>query len=187
MTNYGTLQTLLAYLVAAPSLVGVSVVFGEENIRSSAHKLPVVTVVPVGGPWVAGGGAYYRAANVNLNALWMTQESIDLYLWSADVDGDGRAKDDAQPIDHANAVENLRARVLQAFQTQQAQENAEGEAQYGWMYRPVSGRWETQQDESNRYGRTYVLTVQVDITVPDALPVEADVDEVVIDPIEITG
>lgn len=187
MTNYGTLQTLVAYLAAAPSLVGVSVVFGEENIRSQAHPLPMVTVVPVGGPWVPGGAGYYKAADPDTGNLWMTQESIDLYLWSADIDSDGRVKDTAQPIDNANAVENLRARVLQAFQTQQAHELADGTKQYGWMFRPVSGRWETQQDEANRYGRTYVLTVSVDITVPDRLPVDADVDEVVIDPIEITG
>lgn len=183
--NYGSLQTLVALLAAAPSLAGVSVAFGEENIRSTAFKLPMITVVPIGGPWVQGGGAYYKDSDPSLNSLWMTQENIDCYLWSADIDSDGRVKDTAQPIDNANAVENLRCRTLQAFQTQQAQFKSDGSKRYGFMYRPVSGRWERQTDEVNRYGRVYVLTVNVDITVPDVLPVDATIDDVLLNPITI--
>jgi len=182
--NYGSLKTLVSLLEAFLVPLGISVAFGEEYIRAAEYKLPMVTVVPIGGPWVPGGGGYYKSANPNVGGPWMTNENIDLYLWSADIDSDGRVKDEAKPIDNANAVENLRARVLQAFQSQTAFYASDGVTKkYGFMFRPTSGRWERQADESNRYGRVYILTVNVDITVPDVLPVDATIDEVILDPI----
>jgi hypothetical protein len=182
--NYGSLKTLVELLGAFLVPLGISVVFGEENIRAQDAQLPMVVVVPIGGQWVVGGASYYKSANPNVGGPWMTQENIDLYLWSADIDSDGRAKDNATAIDHANAVENLRARVLQAFQSQTAFYATDGVTKkYGFMFRPTSGRWERQGDEINRYGRVYVLTVNVDITVPDVLPVDATIDEVILDPI----
>ena len=174
MSSVGSIKTLVAMLSAFLTPFGISVAYGEELIAANDYKLPMVVVVPVGGPWTQG--AYYEAATQEQNNIWQTQEQIDLYLWSADVDANGRERDTATPVDHADAVENLRARVLQALQDQ---------APSGLMYRPYAGRWEFAQNEVNRYGRGYVLSVQVDISVPAIQPTEVTVDEVTITP-EIT-
>jgi hypothetical protein len=57
----------------------------------------------------------------------------------------------------------------------------------GLTFRIVSGRWALSNNVTIRQGRVYVLTIQIDITVPTALPVEGDVDFVTIDPIEIVA
>ncbi len=163
---YGSLRILMTMLAAAPAMEGVSLVFGEENINAQEYPLPMVVVVPVGGGWgPPGAPGYYKNASLDVNNIWMTQESIDLYLWNNDADPE------ATEVNHADAVEDLRARVLQSLQTQ---------APNGLMYRPLSGRWQQQDKETNRFGRAYVLTVQVDITVPDTLPVLATVEKVTV-------
>lgn len=162
--SVGSLATLMTMLQAAPTLSGASVVFGEEMVAAQDKDLPMVAIVPVGGTWgPPGAPGYYQIADVNLNNIWMTQESIDLYLWAASLDPN------ADPIDHASAIEEFRAQVLQAFQHQ---------APTGLMFKPVSGRWQLDQRAVVRYGRAYVLTVVVDITIPDVLPVYATVETV---------
>lgn len=163
---YGSLKTLMVMLTATPALSGISLVFGEENINAQEFPLPMVVMVPVGGTWgPPGTPGYYKNASPDLNNIWMTQETIDLYLWNNDPDAE------ATEVDHADAVEDLRARVLQALQSQSPQ---------GLMYRPVSGRWQLADKENNRFGRAYVLTVSVDITIPDTLPVLATIEEVTV-------
>src|SRR5258706_639714 len=163
MHNTGALKTLMTMLSEAPSLADATIVFGEEMVHAQDQALPMVVVVPTGGTWMMPG--YYKNGNVDVNNIWMTSENIDLYLWAASIESD------STPVDHANAVEALRAAVLQAFQDQQP---------YGLMYRPISGRWMLGHDELNRYGRAYVLTISVDTTVPDVVPVEPDVSKTTI-------
>lgn len=185
--NIGSIKTLCTMLSGFLSAYDIDVRYGEEFVFANDMKLPCVIVVPNGGPWEQNGYArdtahqntdangrtnvYYDSTSENNR--WMTHEDIQLYCWSADVDANGREKDTAQPVDHANAVENLRAKVLQALQQQ---------APNGLMYRPIAGQWVRASEEVTRYGRAYVLTVNVDITVPDLQPVLADVDEVTITP-----
>lgn len=186
--NIGAIKTLVTMLGAFLTPYGIQCVYGEEFVWSNAVQLPCVVVAPLGGTWeqngyardplVSSGGdpAFSYAPSQMERNRWMTHEDIQIYCWSADVDANGREKDTATPVDHANAVENLRAKVLQALQDQ---------APNGLMYRPVSGQWVWAGSETLRYGRAYVLTVNVDITVPDIIPVDATVEEVTINP-EIT-
>ncbi len=177
----GSIKTLITMLSGFLGTYGIQVVYGEEFVWAADQKLPCVVVAPVGGPWEQNGYARDTAVvsgngNTTFDSTsefnrWMTHEDISIYCWSADVDANGREKDTAKPVDHADAVENLRAKVLQALQQQ---------APNGLMYRPVSGQWVWAGSETLRYGRAYVLTVNVDITVPDIQPVLVTVDEVTI-------
>jgi hypothetical protein len=159
----GALKTLFNMLQSAQSMEGVSIAFGEENKVAQEYPLPYVCMVPLGGPWQQPG--YYRNADIDIHNQWMTTESVDFYLWAFDTDADATA------IDHADATEVLRAQVLAALQQQ---------APNGLMFRPINGRWQLFQDQSARYGRAYVLTVSVDITVTDLLPKDTTVTEVTI-------
>ncbi len=142
----------------------------------------------MGGPWEQNGyardtaqtssGGYTHYPSTDESNRWMTHEDISIYCWSADVDSNGMEKPTATPVDHADAVENLRAKVLQALQQQ---------APNGLMYRPTQGQWIWAGSETLRYGRAYVLTVNVDVTVPDIQPVDATVTEVTINPEIVEG
>ncbi len=179
----GSIRTLVTMLSGFLDVYGIDVRYGEEFVFANDVRLPCVVVVPVGGPWEQNGYArdtahtnaegrtYFDASSENNR--WMTHEDMQIFCWSADVDANGREKDTATPIDHADAVENLRAKVLQAFQQQ---------TNDGLMYRPVGGEWVRASSETLRYGRAYVLTVNVDVTVPDIQPVLADVTETTINP-----
>ena len=164
--SYGALKTLYTMLQGAPSLEGVTLSFGEESVNAEENALPAVAMVPIGGPWLAPQG--FLGSDPSLNVIWMARENIDLYLWAAS------SEPTAQPIDHADAIENLRVRVLQAFQY----------AQFpgGLRYIPQSGRWQLARNETNRYGRAYVLTIQVEISVPDQEPVNATVTKETFNP-----
>lgn len=186
--NIGSVKTLVTMLGSFLSVYGIQCVYGEEYVYAQDVQLPCVVVIPVGGPWEQNGYArdtadtssstqttYPSASEFN---RWMTHEDIDLVCWSGDVDSTGRIKDSATNLDNCNAVENLRAKVLQALQQQ---------APNGLMYRPVAGQWARANDEVLRYGRAYVLTVNVDITVPDLQPVDATVIETTINPSIVEG
>jgi hypothetical protein len=162
--NYGALKTLLTMLQSAPSLRGVSVLFGEEMIAAQDSACPVVVMVPGAGQW--GSPGYIQDVNPSVEMIWATTESIDLYCWAAATGNDS-------PIDNADAVEVLRARVLQAFQLQ---------LNNGLAYRPVSGRWLAMGNSVNRFGRAYVLTVQVDIGIPAVLYPDATVTQTTLNP-----
>lgn len=149
--SVGSLRTLVQMLQAAPSLIaiGASVVFGEEPETAYNQPLPIVVVMPSGGTWTMNGYAY-GVSSYDYQNIWMTTESIDIYLWAQ---GAGGAP---SQLDNADAVEVLRAAVLQAFQSQQ---------DAGLKYAPVMGTWKRTVGGMSRYGRAYVLTVQVDISV----------------------
>lgn len=184
----GSLKTLVQMLKAFFDVYGIDVRFGEEFVWDTTVKLPCVVVAPLGGQWeqngylkdtrrtTTSGAGYAYYDSDERNNQWMTHEDIQIYCWSADVDANGMEKATATAVDHADAVENLRAKVLQALQQQ---------APNGLMFRPVNGQWVWAGSETLRYGRAYVLTVNVDITVPDIAPVDVTVAEVTINP-EIT-
>jgi hypothetical protein len=162
VNTYTTLMTMLA---ESPSMVGVSLAFGEENINAQEYDLPLVVVVPIGGPLQQSGadGGYYRAASNDQDNLWNTREAVALVLWAASTDSL------ATPAMHADECETLRQKTLQALQCQ---------APNGLMFRPVSGQWMRSNDVTVRFGRAYTLTCSVDISIPGLHPVEADVDVV---------
>lgn len=149
--SVGSLRTLFTTLATAPSLLALSasVVFGEEPESAWNMPVPVVLIMPSGGPWTMDG--YGKGIDSNdYDNIWMTTESIDIYMWAQG----------AQPaptqLDNADAVEILRAAVLQALQSQQDS---------GLKYAPVVGQWKRTIGGMSRYGRAYVLTVQTDISV----------------------
>ena len=162
--SVGSLATLMTMLQAAPTLADASVVFGEENIAAQDYPLPMVVVEPTSGAFRSDGEpGYYQNADVNLNNIWMKGQTIDLWLWAASLDPN------AYPVDHADAIECFEAQVLQALQFQ---------APNGLKFHPVADRWQTDGKAVVRYGRALVLTVVVDITIPDVLPVYATVETV---------
>lgn len=158
--SIGALKTLMTMLEDSPTLAGVSVEFGEENINAQDVATPFVCIVPRNGTWYEPG--YIKELNPNIEMLWATTESVDVYLWDFD------SSVNADLVDHADKVEQLRAKVLQALQNQRP---------YGLYFKPVSGRWSTMQEQQSRYGRGYVLTVQVEIGIPDVDPTEVTMDE----------
>ncbi len=179
----GSLKTLYQMLGAFLSVYGIDVRFGEEFIFAQDVQVPVAVIVPVGGPWeqngygrdtahTTAGGHTYNLSD-DENNRWMTHEDIDIVCWGADVDANGHLKDNATPVDHADATENLVNMVLRALQDQ---------APNGLMYRPVRGQWIRAKDEVLRYGRAYALTVNVDKTVTGLQPVDATIIEVEINP-----
>jgi hypothetical protein len=167
----GSLKTLVQMLKGFFDVYNIDVRFGEEFVWDNTVKLPCVVVAPLGGQWEQTGN--FRDASQYQNNTWMTNEDIQIYCWAAAVDANGRELDTATAVDHADAVENLRAKVLQSFQQQ---------APYGLMFRPTHGQWVWAGSETVRYGRAYVLTVNVDISVPDIQPVDATVITETINP-----
>lgn len=157
MGVYGTLVTMLS---GAAPLAGVNVRFGEEAIADESSADPRVVIVPTGGAVNSFG--YQQAGDPDDENRWSIVEQCDLWCgaWSSSVG--------AQPVDHADAVDDLRRRVLSALAIQRLSENpATGAVDGGLCWTPVSGRWERFGDSVMRYGRAYVLTVQVELTVTD--------------------
>jgi hypothetical protein len=157
LMSLGSLKPLLLMLQAAPSLAGVSVVFGEEMTPAQDIPTPMVVMVPIAGSLTNQPG-YIRNVDPSVNMTWFVVEDIELRMWAYS------SATNAQPIDHADAVETLRAQVLQALQFQQAPG--------GLRYIPQRERWDLMQNASIRYGRSLALTVQVEIGIPDVLPTE---------------
>lgn len=165
---YGALKTLMQMLAAAPSLASVAVAFGEEEIANEVPACPKVVIVPTDGAWSAPG--YIRAIEPDREMLWATLENIEVWCMGFST------LPSATPIDHADATEDLRAFVLQAFQSQRDGEDPmTGDPERGLFYKPIAGRWVRMDDAVVRFGRAYVLTLQVEIGVPTAAPQLADV------------
>ncbi len=182
MATYGSLKRFYDMIRTAPSMAGVSVAFGEETIAANEYPTPRLTIVPLGGNWGENNNTpgYERDSDPNLQNLWMTGEVVELHCWAI---ADGQLP---KPVDHADAVENLRALTLQALQSQRARyasDNATKER--GLTFRVISGRWALANNVTIREGRCYVLTIQIDITVPSALPAEATIEHITLDPIAI--
>ncbi len=152
----GSLRTLFQTLTASALLAGVSLSFGEEKIAGLDPSPNHVVVVPVGGPWSDNGYARGIDPDEGGNAIWMTRERIDIYCYAHD------PTEGAGPVDHADAVESLRTRVLQALLGQQ---------NGGLFFKPTNGTWMTAQNEISRFGRAYVISLNVDISVVGIAPI----------------
>lgn len=160
--SLGSLKTLLTTLQASALLAmapAVTVVFGEEALVAYDAALPLVVMVPAGGPWEIG---YYQGADQDQDGAWSTSESCDFYIFAASTTS-------TAPIDQADAVESVRARLLQAMQGQQDS---------GLWWAPVSGQWLTGANELARYGHAYRLSILLSIAVPGVVPVDATVTTV---------
>lgn len=167
----GPLKTLFGALAASTYLTGVSLVYGEEEVHDQSIVLPMVTMVPMGGPFEASPG-YSANLDPAIESQWAVVESVDLYLWAAD------ASPTATPIDHTDATETLRQLVLSALQDQRAQYTDVADVARGLFYRPVSQRWQTMQSAYVRYGRALVITVAILIPIAMAPPQEATITSV---------
>lgn len=163
----GALKTLVTMLQASTFLTAssVSVVFGEEEVNDQSKALPMVAVVPKGGPIVDSG--YAQGTDPSVEMVWATKEQIELYLWAYSTASNATA------IDHADAVEALRLLVLSAMQDQRY--NQDGNDGGGLAYEAKGGRWELMQGAFNRYGRAYVMTVEVEIPIPMTQAVNATI------------
>lgn len=155
--------TLLATLQASVQLSGVAVSFGEEFIAGADRMPPRIDVVPVGGPWSDCGYAQGTDPDLGANPTPTTQEQFDVYCYGYDT------TDGATAVNHADATLWIATQVMRAFYAQPAT---------GLYVKPISGRWVPAQNEISRFGRVYVLSFRVDITVPGDSPVEALVTSV---------
>jgi hypothetical protein len=164
--SLGSLKNLFTALQAAPALQGVSVVYGEENEFAQEYPLPLVVIIPEGGPFAPGQG-YIKGVSQSVPVIWTVNESINIAIWAASSDPAAQAA-----IDHADATENTAALVLQALNTQRPS---------GLMYKPAARRWATFGGALSQYGRALVLSVAVQIPIPASSPPTATVTSVEID------
>lgn len=163
----GALKTLYGALQASAYMAGVSLVYGEEEVNDQSLALPMVVIVPRGGP-IDNDPGYVKGLDPTIERVWGVSESIDLYLWANAVSG--------LPIDNADAVESLRQLVLSALQDQRVAFDSNGNELDGLWYKAVSQRWETMQGAFTRFGRSLILTVTAEISVPMATPPNATVN-----------
>lgn len=155
MTSIASIKTLVTMLREAPTLVGASIAFGDENISAQEYALPYLCVVPTGGQYKPGQG-YFKQADTDIYVIWNVDTKLDLYLWAHSEDPS------AEALDHVEAIEIFRAQVLQAINNQRPS---------GLFYYPVSERWSAYDDQiTSRYGRALVLTVNCEVSIPDVLP-----------------
>lgn len=169
ITNQGSLKTLVTMLQQSSYLTGISVGFGEEFIKAQEEFTPYICIVPKGGPWELNPG-YAKSTDPNVTMLWGNREELDVYCWAVAADPN------APPIDHADAVENLVACVLCAFQDQRAIYNSDTNQNAGGVwYKAVRGQWSLYGNALIRYGRAYILSVVIEKTVSMLPPQEATV------------
>lgn len=176
----GALKTLFGALQASTFLTGVTLVFGEEEVHDTAQPLPMVVMVPMGGPFVDSPG-YSRNLDVAVEQQWGVNESIDLYLWAMDTNPL------AQPIDHADRIESLRANVLAALQDQRAQYTDFINIAHGLWFKPIQQRWQQMQGGYIRLGRALVITVISEIPIAMPVPPEATITSTQINKTLILG
>lgn len=163
----GPLKTLFGALQASTFMTGVSVIFGDEETFTQRFKLPLVVMVPRGGPFTSPG--YAQATDPETELLWETAETVEFWLWSASTNPAAQGA-----VDHADAIEALRQLVLSALQDQRAQYTDAGTPTYGVAYSAVAGRWEVSTNPSSRFGRAYVLSVRVAVSIPMAAPTSTE-------------
>lgn len=169
----GALKTLFGALQASSFMTGVPLVFGDEEINTQRNKLPCVVMVPRGGSYVEPG--YALALDPAVETIWETAETVEFWIWSASTDTSNQAA-----IDHVDAIESTRQLVLSALRDQRAQYTDVASVAYGLQYKVLSGRWETMANAISRYGRAYVLTVTIPISIPMAAPQQATVTSITV-------
>ena len=164
----GAIKTLYQMLASSSFLSGVSLVYGEEQINGRDYTYPAVVMVPTRGD-INNQPGYIKDLDPSVEMVWGITETIDLYLVAFS------SLPNAQPIDHADAVETLRQQVLSALQDQRAQFTDVVNVSYGLYYKANSERWDMYQNAQKRYGRSLVLTVTAEISVPMATPASATI------------
>ncbi len=155
-----SLKTLYIALQNAPTLRGVSVVYGEEFVSTTAYNLPLIVMVPTTGTYSQEG--YQQDQPRYSRSISRKKQMVKLYCWAFDIAN--------TPIDNTNAMETLEAQVHQALAYQRSNENTKG-----IMWFPISCSWETMKGAFTRYGRGLVIDVNVEITIPDVIPEEANI------------
>jgi hypothetical protein len=161
----GPLKTLFGALASSQALAGVSLIYGEEEVHTQALPLPMVVMVPMGGPYEESP-AYSAAFDETIATQWGLTQAVDFYLWASD------PSPTALAIDHVDAIEALRVNVLSALQDQRAHWTPTGETERGLYYKPLAERWAQMDGAYSRFGRGLVLTVQVPTPLaPPAPPV----------------
>jgi hypothetical protein len=171
----GPLKTLFLALQASAYLQGVSLAFGEESRRAQEYSLPLVCMVPRGGPY---SDPEFTRQVINgqivdidptTERVWQVNTTIDLYLWATS------NEPGALPIDEADAAETLRVLVCSALQDQRAMTDVNGNVALGLNFTVERDRWETMEDGWNRFGRALVISVQIPEPVLMPPPPEATV------------
>lgn len=162
-TVYSYLNTLLKTAPSLQSNALNAVLFGEEHIYDENRKPPAIVVVPMGGP-IGMGTAPKGLDPEQVNMIWETSEMIHVHCW-----GKSYAKN-ANSLDHYNATDLLRQNVLKAFQFQRYDADPEDDKINdgpGYWFKPVNGYWVTYGDSVTRYGRAYVIEIEVKILIID--------------------
>lgn len=151
----GPLKTFMTMLRASSYLTGVSVMYGEEEQHDQSQALPMIVVIPIGGPVEYGG--YAKGGDAEVEQKWKLPEQLEIKCWAASV------SPTALPEDHADAIESLLTSVLSALQDQRANQGFDGSA-HGLWWKPTSGRWELMGGGWVRYGRGYTLSLTLEKT-----------------------
>jgi hypothetical protein len=162
--SLGSLKNLYMALSTAPTLAGMSVVYGEEFANAQDYPLPLFVIMPKGGPFTPGQG-YIKGMGQTIQVIWMVDEQIDVAVWAS-------AGDSAQPIDNADATENAAALMLQALANQRPS---------GLTYRPVARNWSQMQGAVSRFGRGLILSFVAQVPIPGVTPSTATVTSIEID------
>lgn len=162
---YGSLKDFFTSFKAAPSLAGASVVFGEESIPAQSQALPLVVVVPQGGPIKKGQGMPVKNLPLGTSRIWQVAEAVDILIWTK------ASGTHALPIDHADAVEDVAAFVLQALEYQRPQ---------GLNYEATGRAWATLENGQSRLGRALKLSIRLDVSVVNVAPPTATVTGLVV-------
>jgi hypothetical protein len=158
-----SIKTLYLALQNAPTLQGVSVVYGEEMVATTAYSLPLVVMVPDTFTYTQEG--YQQNQPTYSRSISRKKQLVHLYCWAVDPLNTS--------IDNTNAMETLEAQVHQALAYQRS--NA---ATSGIMWFPQGGKWQLMKGAFTRFGRGMVIDVNVEITVPDVIPEKAGISYV---------
>lgn len=160
----GGLKTLMNTLIADPILAAhnVLIAFGEESMQLASDGQPYLCVVPMGGQWTSEPG-YSSTLPEGTSDVWTRYELLDLQMVN------NSAASNATGIDHEDSIEDLCTWTLQALK---------GQLSTGLYFKPLSGRWLQMQGAASRFGRTYILTCSIEITVAGVQPTNATVTSV---------
>ena len=168
------LKTLYQALQASPFLSAnsVTLIFGDEETDTQRFPLPNVVMIAKGGSY--DEPAYAGFIDPATEMLWNKYETVEFWLRAVSTDTVNQGA-----IDHTDAIEALRQTFLSAIRDQRAAYTDVANVQYGLFAKPLSGRWETVgQNAPSRFGRVYVLTCQVNISIVMGAPAFATITTV---------
>ena len=163
MSTYGPIKTLFLALRGSALMSGISVVFGMEEIAERHYTLPLVVMVPLGGPYNYAEQGYSFTGDPLTVQSWATNELVEFWCTAASTVGAEQGS-----VDHADACETLRLAVLNALEDQRSTYADVAFPTYGINYQPINGRWESFESAVSPYGRSYVLSVRIFVSVQNA-------------------